>query len=161
MNAEINNKNKIAVRNIELKDIDLLLELERKIFPDDPWSYDAFLNLTEGKGWGGFIAEDESGIVGYACYYISASEGHLTNIAVVPEFRRKSVAKLLLDNILMVVRENRCEFLLLEVRPSNESAISFYEKYEFKFLYQRPRYYHNPVEDALVMVHYLEYDGEV
>ena len=142
-----------------LTDLDTVVALEQNIFPD-PWSYNAFKEQVEDKGWGGFVAESECGIIGYACYYIAAMESHLTNIAVTEDFRRKSVAKLLLDNIFKVVKEQKCEFLLLEVRPSNKSAITFYEKYDFKLLYQRPRYYRNPLEDALVMVHYFEYDME-
>jgi len=142
-----------------IADLEKVVALEEEIFPD-PWNYSAFKEQVEDENWGGYIAESKSGIIGYACYYISVHEAHLTNIAVTEEFRRKSVAKLLLDNIFNVVKESKCEFLLLEVRPSNKSAITFYEKYDFKFLYQRPRYYHNPIEDALVMVHYFEYDRE-
>ncbi len=144
---------------MQLSDLEKVVALEHDVFPD-PWSFNAFKEQVEDDGWGGFVVESTSGIIGYACYFIAATEAHLTNIAVSEEFRRKSVAKLLLDNIFKVVKEYQCEFLLLEVRPSNKSAIAFYEKYDFKLLYQRPRYYHNPLEDALVMVHYFEYDRE-
>ncbi len=140
-------------------DLEKIVDLEHEIFPD-PWSFSAFQEQVEDDGWGGFVALSNSEIIGYACYFISVHEAHLTNIAVSAEFRRKSVAKLLLDNIFSIVKESNCEFLLLEVRPSNKSAIAFYEKYDFKLLYQRPRYYHNPIEDALVMVHYFEYDRD-
>lgn len=159
MSAEIKADDTIMIRSIVAGDIDTLLELERRIFPD-PWTYDAFLDQVKGNGWGGFVAESSCGIIGYACYYVAASESHLTNIAVVEEFRRKSVAKLLLDHILEVVTKFKCEYLLLEVRPSNQSAISFYEKHQFQFLYRRPRYYHSPVEDALVYVRYLDEDKD-
>ena len=149
----------IIIREMSLDDIEEIYALEKQIFPD-PWSLEAFREQVEDKNWGGFVAESESVIIGYACYYIAASEAHLTNIAVTENFRRKSVAKLLLDNIFKVVKDNLCEFLLLEVRPSNSSAISFYEKNDFKLLYQRPKYYRNPLEDALVMVHYFEYDRD-
>jgi len=142
---------------MQIDDLDIVVALEHEIFPD-PWPYNAFKEQVEDTNWGGFVALSDGEIIGYACYYIAASESHLTNIAVSQDFRRKSVAKLLLDNIFKVVKESQCEFLLLEVRPSNKSAISFYEKYDFKLLYQRPRYYHNPIEDASVMVHYFEYD---
>ncbi len=144
---------------MQFADLEKVVVLEHDVFPD-PWSYNSFKEQVEDDGWGGFVAETEREIIGYACYYIAASESHLTNIAVAEEFRRKSVAKLLLDNIFNIVQEFRCEFLLLEVRPSNKEAIAFYEKYDFKLLYQRPRYYHNPLEDALVMVHYFDYNRE-
>jgi len=151
--------NIITIREMKSTDLDLVVELEHKIFPD-PWPYNAFKEQVEEKNWGGIVAESERGIIGYACYYVAAAEAHLTNIAVVEKFRRKSVAKLLLDNILEVVAKHKCEYLLLEVRPSNSSAISFYEKHDFKLLYRRPKYYHSPIEDAIVMVRYFEQDGE-
>jgi ribosomal-protein-alanine N-acetyltransferase len=46
--------------------------------------------------------------------------------------------------------------MYLEVRKSNNGAISFYNKYGFDILYERKGYYRNPPEDALVMV--LELD---
>lgn len=143
------------IRNMSEHDLSEIMKLENKIFPD-PWSEKLFKEQITDTGWGGIVAENDSGIIGYACYYIAAGEGHLTNIAVKEEFRRKSVAKLLLDNILRIALENECEFVLLEVRPSNSGAILFYEKYDFKFLYKRPEYYHNPVEDAIVMVYYFD-----
>lgn len=86
---------------------------------------------------------------------VVADESHLTNIAVTPEHRRKSVAKLLLERILQIVADLDCTLILLEVRPSNREAIGFYEKYGFDLLYRRPNYYRRPIEDALVMVRHL------
>ena len=160
MNSKIENKEVVTVRTMNLSDVDAVFKLEKKIF-SDPWGRDAFVEQVEGENWGGFVAESQSEIIGYACYFIASTESHLTNIAVVENFRRKSVAKLLLDNILEVVEQHRCEYLLLEVRPSNVSAISFYERHDFKLLYRRPNYYHSPVEDALVMVRYFENDGDM
>lgn len=154
MTSEIKNNRAILIRGMQPNDLKTVWELEKKIFPD-PWSLSSFKELLDENGWGGFIAEDGSEIIGYACYYISVHEAHLTNIAIREDYRRKSVAKLLLDNILSIVSGKNCEFILLEVRPSNKSAIAFYGKHGFKILYKRPDYYHNPVEDALVMVRYL------
>ena len=160
MNSITENSETVVIRTMNLSDIDRIFELEKEIF-SDPWGRDAFVEQVEGENWGGFVAESQSEIIGYACYFIAYVEAHLTNIAVDEKFRRKSVAKLLLDNILQIVEKNQCEYLLLEVRPSNVSAITFYERHDFKLLYRRPNYYHSPVEDALVMVRYFENDGDV
>ncbi|MBD3258944.1 ribosomal-protein-alanine N-acetyltransferase, partial [candidate division GN15 bacterium] len=90
--------------------------------------------------------------IGYACYVFISDEAHLANIAVVPAYRRKSVAKQLLDRILQLAQEAGCRLILLEVRASNNAARRFYEKAGFTELYQRPRYYRHPVEDAVVML---------
>jgi ribosomal-protein-alanine acetyltransferase len=149
------NNNEIVFRELAECDLVKVHTLEEKIFPD-PWSYEAFQEQLSGSGWGGIIAEIGSEIIGYACYFIAAHEAHITNLAVAQEYRRKSVAKQLLDNILLIVSKYECEFILLEVRSSNIEAIDFYKKHGFTFLYQRPDYYRKPVEDAYVFVRYFE-----
>ncbi len=150
-----NSTRSIMIRGMSHKDLDVITALEKDIFPDS-WPRSAFEDQLSVDGWGGIVAETDGEIIGYACFMTVASEQHLTNIAVVPNYRRKLVAKQLLDTILQVGKDENCEFILLEVRPSNLEAIKFYEKHNFKVLYQRPKYYSNPVEDALVMVFYFE-----
>ncbi len=151
---------KFTIRPMVDADIDRVMEMEKIAF-SDPWPRTAFVEQLKGPYWGAIIAEQDGAIVGYACYLIVADESHLTNIAVDPAWRRKSVAKLLLDRILQIVAEFDCTLILLEVRPSNTEAISFYEKYDFELLYRRPNYYRRPIEDALVMVRHLTDDKDL
>ncbi len=139
------------------RDIPAVVKIERHVFTD-PWSASSFEQELNETGWGAIVAETDGKVIGYACYYVLDTESHLTNIAVAADYQRKSVAKRLLDNILRVVTDHRCEFILLEVRPSNTPAIAFYERYGFKVLYRRPHYYRKPLEDAVVMVRYLDED---
>ena len=153
MTSAKNNSNtsNLTIRSMTAQDIDTVITLERQIFPD-PWPRSAFEDQIEDSGWYALVAEIGREIIGYACYMIVAHESHLTNVAVIPAFRRKLVAKRLLDTILQSVNAAGCEHILLEVRPSNEAAIAFYDKNDFQVLYRRPNYYRSPVEDALVMV---------
>lgn len=155
MSSEIGNKQGCLIRKMTPADIPVVVAMEKEIFPD-PWSENIFTEQLEEPNWGALVAESQSGIIGYACYYVAIQESHLTNIATLPEYRRKSVAKQLLENILTIVTEKGCEFLLLEVRPSNTAAIEFYKRYGFKYLYSRPGYYQKPKEDAWVMVKYFD-----
>ncbi len=145
------NKLTITLREMMTADITEISNLERKIFPD-PWPESSFHEILEDKDWYTLVAEYQGKIIGYACYVIILDEVHLANIAVDAAYRRKSVAKQLLEYILRVVKEKRCTIILLEVRVSNHEARTFYERFGFKELYRRSRYYRNPVEDALVMV---------
>lgn len=154
MNSETNQDLKVGVRGMVKSDIPAILRIERAVFPD-PWSSSAFQEQLSIPGWGGIVAESEGRIIGYGCYHVVAEESHLTNLAVAAKYRRKSVAKQLLDNILQIVRKHGCEFIFLEVRPSNSGAIAFYKKFHFEALYRRPKYYRQPVEDALVMGRYF------
>ncbi|HUV31845.1 MAG TPA: ribosomal protein S18-alanine N-acetyltransferase [Acidobacteriota bacterium] len=151
------NENELAVvlRRMTEGDLASVVRLERQIFPD-PWPRSAFARQPGDESWGAVIAEYEGRLVGYACYLVAIGECHLINIAVDPEHRRKSVAKQLLFCIFQVAVDNACKLIRLEVRVSNETAIAFYRRYGFEKLCQRPEYYQQPQEDALVMVKPLE-----
>jgi len=144
----------VTMRELVEADIECVMGLENEIF-GDPWPKNAFLEQLSDPKWGTLVAEATGEIVGYACYLTIDTEGHLTNMAVAKPYRRKSVAKQLLEAIFELVIGAGCEYILLEVRPSNAEAIAFYEKHEFSVLYRRPGYYNRPIEDALVMVRQL------
>ena len=152
---EKNNKLKFVLRSMTLSDLKAVTSLERKIFPD-AWPESSFREILEDNDWSALVAEYNGKIIGYAFFLIVLDEAHLANIAVDKPYRRKSVAKHLLEHILRVVKEKKCEVILLEVRVSNQGARAFYERYGFKELYRRKRYYRDPVEDALVMILALE-----
>ncbi|MDZ4723654.1 MAG: ribosomal protein S18-alanine N-acetyltransferase [candidate division Zixibacteria bacterium] len=156
--ASKDNEHAVSIRGMVEADISTVAKLEREIF-SDAWPEQSFHEISEDSDWGGLVAEADGSIVAYACYLIVLDELHLANIAVSAAFRRKSVAKHLLEHILSMAREHKCETIILEVRPSNTDAQLFYEKYGFSLLYRRPKYYHNPIEDALVMTRTLEYPG--
>lgn len=141
-------------RPMKSKDLIEIASIEKLCFPD-PWPRSAFQEIIDNRDHGALVAENESGIIAYGCYLIISPEAHLTNLAVRPEFQRRAVATDLLNRILDITNKRKCEYIILEVRPTNDSAIAFYEQAGFKLLYRRPRYYRNPVEDALVMVYYF------
>lgn len=137
------------------EDIARVLVLEEQIFPD-PWPRSVFDEIIDDATWGKVVVDVDGKIIGYAAYMIDGHESRLANIAVTPSWRRKSVAKQLLRYILETVTESGCKLVLLEVRPSNVQARELYGEFGFRDLYQKPNYYRRPVEDALVMVRYLE-----
>ncbi len=149
----------ISIREMTAGDLPTIVSMEVEIFPD-PWPLTSFEEALAEPGWNALVAENGETIVGYALYLVVGSESHLANIAVDENCRRKSVAKRLLEHILQCVTRLECEYILLEVRPSNLGAIAFYRKYCFQELYRRPNYYRHPAEDALVMVFYLSDDKE-
>lgn len=156
MSSDAGESKKIMVlRDMAEKDLDTVLQIENEVFPD-PWPRSAFADQLSGDGWGALVAESDGEIIGYGCYFMVDIEAHLTNIAVRPDYRRKSVAKTLLNTILERATDAGCQYLILEVRKSNAVARTFYEKRGFRILYRRPNYYRRPVEDAVVMVYYLD-----
>jgi len=154
LNRTETKRHSLVLRPMRPADIDKVIGIEQECFPD-PWPRSAFEDIIKNPDHGAPVAVNNDKVIAYGCYLIIASEAHLTNLAVSPKFRRKSVARQLLQYILDIAKRKECEYILLEVRPRNESAIAFYENAGFKLLYRRPRYYRNPVEDALVMVYYF------
>ena len=78
-------------------------------------------------------------------------EGHITNVAVRPEFRRKGFARKLLQDLIDHARTSGIKSLTLEVRVSNLPAIRLYESFGFKVEGRRKQYYADNREDALIM----------
>jgi ribosomal-protein-alanine N-acetyltransferase len=94
-------------------------------------------------------AVEDRRIVGYLICSRYADVWHLMNIAVDPPARRRGIATALLDE--MIARAGVDAAYTLEVRPSNGSAISLYERFGFRSAGTRRRYYQDTGEDALIM----------
>lgn len=143
------------VRPMKLSDLTAVTMMEIEIFPD-PWPGGTFVDWMELPEGEILVVEKDKIIIAYAVYSITMGEAHLANIAVAPEFRGKSIAKSLLSDILKTAKENKCEYIFLDVRPSNSAAIRLYKKFGFYELYRNAGYYKTPTEDSLVMVKNLQ-----
>jgi len=144
----------ITLRPMRFPDLPEVEKLEQVTF-SDAWPKDAFEEYLDDLNAGGWVAAVQSRIIGYACCWFDSNQTHVTNLAVAPAYRRKSVAKRLMDCILSLARERESELIYLEVRISNEAARRFYETLEFETVNRRVKYYEHPVEDALIMVRRL------
>lgn len=114
-----------------------------------PWSEKSFADEAENALAKYFVAMDDGKIVGYGGIWLVADEGQITNIAVLPTARRCGVASQILDKLL---EEAGNMPVVLEVRKSNDAAISLYEKYGFSKVGERKNFYHSPVENAIIMM---------
>ncbi len=131
-----------------------LAELDKEVF-SVPWSEKSFLEEFENRLAVYYIAKEENKIIGYAGFWHVADEGDITNIAVKQEYRRKGIASRLIETIIKEADRRKLLLLTLEVRESNAAAIKLYEKFGFKIIGKRKRYYTNPAEDALIMTLYF------
>jgi [ribosomal protein S18]-alanine N-acetyltransferase len=97
-------------------------------------------------------AEDElCRLVGYAGLWLMVDEAHITTIAVHPRYRGEGLGELLLLRTIDTALQIGARWLTLEVRKSNLVAQRLYQKYTFKEMGVRRRYYSDDGEDALVM----------
>lgn len=88
---------------------------------------------------------------GYAIISCTPFDADLERIAVMPKYRKKGYASLLMEKIFQQVKEEKLESIMLEVRRSNEDAINLYKNKGFESIAERKDYYKNPVEDAIIM----------
>lgn len=90
-------------------------------------------------------------VVGYAGLWLMTDEAHITTIAVDPDSQGNGIGELLLLALIDRAKLIGAHWLTLEVRVSNKVAQTLYEKYTFKEMGLRRRYYSDNGEDALVM----------
>jgi [ribosomal protein S18]-alanine N-acetyltransferase len=94
---------------------------------------------------------DHRRIAGYIVARESAGELHINNVAVREQYRRRGIGLALLGKIIEEAKRLSVNTAFLEVRCSNSTAQSLYEKCGFKAIARRTNYYTDPREDAVVM----------
>ncbi len=138
----------LAVRTLSFSDLPQVIAIERRSFPS-PWSLAMFvLELSKPSGIC-LAAVQGTEILGYVICARYDEAFHVMDIAVDPDHRRAGVASALLDSV--VARAGEDANYTLEVRVSNAGAIALYERYGFRGVGTRPRYYADNGEDAMIM----------
>lgn len=141
----------LSFRFMEERDLDAIMYLEERCFTL-PWSRDAFYNELNQNQFASYIVLEEEGqIVGYCGAWLVIDEAHITNIAILPEFRGRGFGEALLRKMMEQCREKDIERMTLEVRVSNKVAQSLYKKLGFQEGAIRKNYYSDNQEDAIVM----------
>jgi tRNA threonylcarbamoyl adenosine modification protein TsaD/ribosomal-protein-alanine acetyltransferase len=139
------------IRPMEVADLDAVVAIERATYPA-PWSRGMFLDeLGQGASRAWFVADSPWGIMGFAGLMQIGVEGHVMNFAVRPDARRLGLGSALLSTLIETARERAIDRLTLEVRPSNDAALSLYATAGFVEEGRRHGYYGDSGEDALVM----------
>lgn len=141
----------MVIRQAEERDIESMAQLDQLCFAA-PWSEKSFQEeIVQNQMAFYIVAEINQQIVGYAGLWRILDEGHITNIAVHPDFRKKGIGESL---VMLLMAHTVQEGILshtLEVRQSNSAAICLYRKLGFKSGGVRKSYYEDNGEDALVM----------
>jgi ribosomal-protein-alanine N-acetyltransferase len=130
------------------EDLEAVYEIETVSF-SDPWPREFFRMELD---YDSFVAEDKDGIAGFICTMQVMDECTVTNVSVRPELRRQGVAQFIFDSLMSEMDSRDVFYYYLEVRASNQTAYRLYTKLGFTQIGLRKDYYHNPVEDAIVMV---------
>ncbi|MEG9299005.1 ribosomal protein S18-alanine N-acetyltransferase [Mangrovibacillus sp. Mu-81] len=139
------------IRFMTVDDLDAVMEIEHSSF-SIPWSREAFYNEIEQNHLSTYlVVEDGEHIAGYCGVWLVVDEAHITNVAVLPDYRGQGLGEALMQRIMDISKEVGARLMTLEVRVSNEAAKGLYRKMGFQDGGIRKRYYSDNQEDALVM----------
>ena len=130
--------------------ISRVAELEKQCF-STPWSETALSEELSNKFARFFVALLNGEIVGYIGAHNILGEVYITNVAVFPEYRKNGFGEALIKKFIEMVKKENADFITLEVRKSNISAINLYEKCGFNEVGKRKNFYEKPCEDAILM----------
>lgn len=109
------------------------------------------LNNSSSKYIVAYMSEK---IVGFAGVLFSVDTADITNIVVRKSYRHMGIGSKLLEELINLTKENNKACLTLEVNINNVYAQQLYNKYNFKNLGIRKKYY-NGTDDAYIMTLYL------
>lgn len=141
----------LQIKPMRLEDLEAVMEIEEKCFIL-PWSKLSFLHeLLDNERAYYYVAVRDQQILGYIGMWIVLDEGHITNLAVHPSYRRQGVGRALLKNLAFEGKKMGLNYLTLEVRISNLPAQILYKEVGFVEAGVRPGYYQDNREDALIM----------
>lgn len=116
-----------------------------------PWSLLSMEKELINKNAVYIVVKLGSKVVAFGGMWIIFDEGHITNIAVHPDFRRNNFGDIVVENLIKIAKDKNMASLTLEVRSSNIAAINLYKKHNFSVEGIRKNYYQNPREDGYIM----------
>jgi ribosomal protein S18 acetylase RimI-like enzyme len=115
------------------------------------------------------IESENKKIIGFLLGFISQDnpqEAYIHLLCVIPQCRKKGLAKAMVDEFLTVIKEKGCRKVYLITSPGNKKAIDFYHKIGFKIDNQGKeivinsvkaiKNYNGPGEHKLILTKLLE-----
>jgi len=142
---------RLRILPMHVDDLPAVHEIEKQSFTT-PWPPHAYRSELESNDLAQYVSAWLGGrIVAYAGMWLVVDEAHITTFAVDPAWRRRRIGDRLLMALLDLAVARGARDATLEVRVSNLAARRLYEKFGFRPLGIRPRYYTDDGEDALVM----------
>ena len=140
----------MIITNMHQSHVAQVAELEKLCF-SDPWSENSVASELKNPLSFWLVALDGERVAGYIGSQTVMDESDMMNVAVHPDYRKQGIATALILGLVEELRKRGSRSLTLEVRASNETAISVYRKLEFQEVGRRKNYDRNPREDALIL----------
>lgn len=131
-------------------DMDEVMAVERTAY-QFPWSSGFFRQEMQVACARSILAESDGKAVGYILYWLLPGAIDIHNLAVHADYRRRGIARALLQRVINQAKVQSIARVMLEVRKSNVPAQKLYESAGFSVTAIRKGYYSDNDEDALAM----------
>ena len=139
----------IKIFRMTISDLELIKESLLLDF-DDFWNFNTFKNELLNPNSKYIVAKINNEIVGFGGIWKAVDDVHITNIVTAKKYRRQNIGSILLSNLIeMSKSEIGITSITLEVNSNNIPAIKLYEKFGFKKVGLRKKYYNN-IDDAVI-----------
>lgn len=150
MSAVVNRPD-ISVRSATAEDVSAIMEIETAVYPF-PWTRSIFADCIR-VGYSCLLCESGDQLIAYAVMSSGANEAHLLNLCVHPDWQSRGIGRELLNKMLVIAKERAVDTVFLEVRPSNQAALSLYDSLGFNNIGTRRDYYpaKGGREDAVIL----------
>ena len=159
-------ESQIQIRNMTAADVDRVMEIAESLSAAPAWPRRAYLDAlsstaavprlalvatTSSAPNQGPSEPDSAMLHGFVVASLLPPRAEIETFAVAAPMQRRGVGLLLLAGLTAELKMAGVRELLLEVRASNQAAISFYRAAGFVPTGRRSGYYADPEEDALLM----------
>jgi ribosomal-protein-alanine N-acetyltransferase len=149
------------IRRMARADLDRVIEIAQSLKDAPHWPMAAYMTALDENSVPRRVClvaeEPKTGVVvGFAVACLVAPQAELETVAVAAEGQRRGVARRILAAMAEALKQLQVREVTLEVRASNHPALTFYRSIGFRETARRPRYYIDPVEDAILLSFGLE-----
>ena len=145
--------------NLEISEMTLLdLETIHDILIsdfDDFWSVSTLKSELQNSNSKYIVAKLDNDIVGFGGIWKAVDDIHITDIVVRKAQRNNGIGSGILAKLIELSKgDENIKSLTLEVNSTNTTAQKLYEKFDFKKVGLRKKYYNN-TDDAIIMTKQL------
>lgn len=148
----------MIVRELKREDLDTIIEIENSIYKDT-WNKEAYLRDLENDISYNYVLEYKGIIIGYYGFWVMFDNIDITKVSIRKEFQGKGLSNILMEDFFNRIKNLDIRTITLEVRVSNVKAIGLYEKYGFKNISIRKKYYPD-LEDAYILQKEVNVDAK-
>ena len=133
-----------------------ILAIDRACFAQGTINVGAELERPWSQVWVARETGETSEPRAFLLAWLVVDELHILSVATLPDFRRRGMARALIERAIAFGQDKGARSILLEVRRSNAAAIQLYRSFGFWTAGVRPRYYADNLEDAVEMTALLD-----